>query len=76
MAAALGKVTKKEGEEVKATVRWTDIFDAEFAESWPETVVHDKWATTRNQRRELGMGGEEGGEIALDGEPVVEKAMA
>jgi len=85
IAAALAKVTRPReaaGEEpareaVGATVRWSDIFDAEFAESWPETVVHDKWAVTRNHRRELrDVLEEEAGEIALDGEPVMEKAMA
>jgi hypothetical protein len=36
---------------VKATVQWRDILDAEFAEKWPETVVHDRWVTTFNNRR-------------------------
>lgn len=36
---------------VRATVRWRDILDAEFAESWPESVVHDTWVVGRNNRR-------------------------
>jgi hypothetical protein len=37
---------------VSAKISWADILDAEFAESWPETVVHDKWETTRNNRKQ------------------------
>ena len=51
------KVVRKDGEaEVKkevlitATVKWNDLLDAEFAESWPETVVHDTWVVGRNNR--------------------------
>ena len=36
---------------VMATVQWKDILDAEFAERWPKTVVHDHWVTTFNNRR-------------------------
>ncbi len=36
---------------VTATVQWNDILDAEFARSWPKTVVHDQWATTFNNRK-------------------------
>ena len=36
---------------VRATVQWSDILDAEFAHFWPETVVHDRWVTTFNNRR-------------------------
>ena len=36
---------------VKATVQWKDILDAELAERWPKTVVHDHWVTTFNNRR-------------------------
>ncbi|KAI9733459.1 MAG: hypothetical protein M1818_007207 [Claussenomyces sp. TS43310] len=32
-------------------VRWADILDAEYAESWPANVVHDRWETTRNNRK-------------------------
>lgn len=63
IAATLGRVSivekpvegkqAKEVEEVRTTVKWTDIFDAEYAASWPETVVHDKWETTRNNRRTI-----------------------
>lgn len=35
---------------MNARVKWTDILDAEFAESWPETVVHDQWVTGRMGR--------------------------
>jgi hypothetical protein len=51
------EVVGKDGERiggkealVTATVRWKDILDAEFAESWPETVVHDTWIVGRNNR--------------------------
>lgn len=40
-------------EEVQATIRWTDILDAEFAESWPKAVVHDLWEAGRNNRRTM-----------------------
>jgi len=36
---------------VRVTVQWRDILDAEFAERWPKTVVHDQWVTTFNNRR-------------------------
>jgi hypothetical protein len=62
MAAALKNVTARgvvKGEEkimvepvVTAKISWADILDAEFAESWPETVVHDKWEPTRNNRKQ------------------------
>jgi Transcriptional regulation of mitochondrial recombination len=62
MSAALKNVTAREnvkGEEkavvepvVTAKISWADILDAEFAESWPETVVHGKWETTRNNRKQ------------------------
>ena len=29
------------------TIRWTNLLDAEYAESWPEEVVHDSLATHR-----------------------------
>jgi hypothetical protein len=38
---------------VNATVKWTDILDAEFAESWPATVVHDRWETGRYGRKKV-----------------------
>jgi hypothetical protein len=65
MAAALKNVTMREVAEkskgdgvvekvlepvVTAKISWMDILDAEYAESWPETVVHDKWETMRNNR--------------------------
>lgn len=63
IAATLGKVSKveksvgdkaeKEIEEISTTVRWSDILDAEYAASWPESVVHDNWETTRNNRRAI-----------------------
>lgn len=37
--------------EPKVVVKWTDILDAEFAASWPDTVVHDELESTRNNRR-------------------------
>jgi hypothetical protein len=36
---------------VRATVQWRDLLDAEFAERWPKTVVHDHWVTTFNNRK-------------------------
>lgn len=36
--------------EIVATVRWSDLLDAEFAEKWPKAVVHDLWETTRDNR--------------------------
>lgn len=51
-----GQTTSASGKEeelkmwepiMNATVKWSDILDAEFAESWPETVVHDQWITGR-----------------------------
>jgi hypothetical protein len=61
MAAALKNVTAPEvakGERnamvepvLTAKISWADILDAEFAESWPETVIHGKWETTRNNRK-------------------------
>jgi hypothetical protein len=63
ISATLGKVCKvekpagdkleKEVEEITTTVRWSDILDAEYAAGWPETVVHDNWETTRNNRRTI-----------------------
>ncbi|KFX93869.1 hypothetical protein O988_04277 [Pseudogymnoascus sp. VKM F-3808] len=63
ISATLAKVSKvetsvkdkaeKEVEEITTTVRWSDILDAEYAASWPETVVHDNWETTRNNRRAI-----------------------
>jgi hypothetical protein len=37
--------------EPKVIVKWTDLLDAEFAASWPDTVAHDIWEPTRNNRR-------------------------
>ncbi|KFY06822.1 hypothetical protein V492_07713 [Pseudogymnoascus sp. VKM F-4246] len=69
ISATLGKVSKveksvgdkaeKEIEEISTTVRWSDILDAEYAASWPETVVHDNWETTRNNRRAIEESAEE-----------------
>ncbi|OBT63569.1 hypothetical protein VE03_07006 [Pseudogymnoascus sp. 23342-1-I1] len=63
ISATLGKVslveksvkdkTEKEVEEITTTVRWSDILDAEYAASWPQSVVHDNWETTRNNRRAI-----------------------
>ncbi|KAL5344566.1 hypothetical protein V496_08267 [Pseudogymnoascus sp. VKM F-4515 (FW-2607)] len=63
ISATLGKVSlveksvkgkaEKEVEEISTTVRWSDILDAEYAASWPESVVHDNWETTRNNRRAI-----------------------
>lgn len=36
---------------VRATVRWANLHDAEYAEMWPETVVHDTLESTKNNRR-------------------------
>ncbi|ELR06055.1 hypothetical protein VC83_08136 [Pseudogymnoascus destructans] len=63
ISATLGKVSKVEKEvgdkaekgveQISTTVRWSDILDAEYAASWPESVVHDNWETTRNNRRAI-----------------------
>lgn len=66
----------------KATILWKDVLDAEFAERWPETVVHDKWEVmVWNNRRpknggwadieKVGLGGlmarkEGGGEAEIE----------
>ena len=39
LAAALD-IVKREAEIGEVVVSWTDIMDAEFAESWPENVSH------------------------------------
>lgn len=46
-----GKAQEFKEEVVKATVRWSNIVDAEFAEKWPSTVVHDALVMTKNNRR-------------------------
>ena len=54
---------------VRTTVRWANLHDAEFAEKWPETVVHDVLETTKNNRRiiqEL-----EEPQMDMDGEPML-----
>ncbi|KAH0556235.1 hypothetical protein GP486_005837 [Trichoglossum hirsutum] len=33
---------------VPVKIKWANILDAEFAESWPESVVHDGLGTTRH----------------------------
>lgn len=66
--AVVGKDGDREGRKevlVTATVRWRDILDAEFAESWPETVVHDTWVVGRNNRS-LPLAEEEAVEEALE----------
>jgi hypothetical protein len=56
MAAALEVVTKAPSTEgVVATVKWADMLDAGFAERWPESVAHDRWEVTRNNRRVPGV---------------------
>jgi nicotinamide mononucleotide (NMN) deamidase PncC len=56
IAAAIKGVVEAEGNEEgkvegEIVVRWKDVFDAEFAESWPEGVVHDKLVVGKNNRR-------------------------
>lgn len=63
ISATLAKVSKAEKtdgdkledgvDEITTTVRWSDILDAEYASGWPQTVVHDTWETTRNNRRAI-----------------------
>ncbi|KAI9799888.1 MAG: hypothetical protein M1833_003810 [Piccolia ochrophora] len=36
------------------TIRWTDILDAEYAESWPDAVVHDVKELERRGRQKFG----------------------
>jgi hypothetical protein len=63
---------------VQATVQWRDILDAELAERWPKTVVHDHWVTTFNNRKapiirtELREVEEEEEEAAPEAEPMPE----
>jgi hypothetical protein len=46
LEAKIAELEEVETEPVK--IKWANILDAEFAESWPETVVHDGLATTRH----------------------------
>lgn len=56
-------------ETVSATVRWADIHDAEYAEKWPETVVHDELVMTKNNRRVIEELPEQ--QLDMDGEPML-----
>jgi hypothetical protein len=40
------------GQDGKVVIQWANILDAEFAESWPETVVHDglRWDAKTSKR--------------------------
>ena len=35
------KDVEKEGKDVVVEVRWKDLLDAEYAQTWPATVIHD-----------------------------------
>ncbi|KAH8658712.1 transcriptional regulation of mitochondrial recombination-domain-containing protein [Tricladium varicosporioides] len=60
MAAVLQRLDEKEftekiglkgqGTGVKVEVKWTDLLDAEFAETWSENVIHDKLDIAKNDR--------------------------
>jgi hypothetical protein len=63
--------TKSHSPLVRVTVQWSNILDAEFAEAWPETVVHDQWVTTFNNRKPRIMGTE----LPLDSMQETEAAL-
>lgn len=49
----------------QAEVKWSDLLDAEFAESWPEGVVHSRLERVRNGER---VGGRRGSIVGAAGE--------
>jgi len=56
ISAVLGKLDLKEVENTgdgvaPVLVKWKDMLDAEYAENWPEGVVHDVWETSSNHRK-------------------------
>jgi hypothetical protein len=71
IAAVLGKIGTPEGEEIglkglevegdgsaaaaQVEVKWSDLLDAQFAESWSENVIHDKleWASHLQEMAKL-----------------------
>src|SRR4051794_6165452 len=63
IAAVLGKIGTPEGDEIglkgamekgkdltKVEVKWINLLDAQFAETWSENVVHDKLDWEKNNR--------------------------
>jgi Transcriptional regulation of mitochondrial recombination len=46
LEAKIAELEKVETEHVK--IQWANILDAEFAESWPDSVVHDGLAVSRH----------------------------
>lgn len=36
------------GDSESVTIRWKNIYDAEFAETWPKGVVHDEFEWNRH----------------------------
>jgi hypothetical protein len=53
MAAVLMGLEKEKlevAERLRVEVRWSDLLDAEFAETWSENVVHDMMGYRRNNR--------------------------
>lgn len=52
MAAVLGEVSEAQDGDVpvEVEVRWKNLLDAEFAETWAPNVVHDHWEVGRNNR--------------------------
>lgn len=53
LAAVLGEVTtdEKSGEII---VKWSDLLDAEYAETWSSNVVHDLLEYKKNNRDPMG----------------------
>lgn len=73
IAAVLGKIGTPEGEEIglknfdpkgegsaeepQVEVKWSDLLDAQFAESWSQNVIHDKleWESHLKEMSKLEM---------------------
>jgi hypothetical protein len=66
IAAVLGKIGTKKGDAIglkgvmegredahRVEIRWSDMLDAEFAETWSENVVHDTLDWSKNNREQL-----------------------
>jgi hypothetical protein len=45
------QAVEEEENVIGATVNWTDMFDAEYAESWPKRVVHAQLAPTLRRQK-------------------------
>lgn len=78
MAEVLGRLWERDGSreiglervaaDVRVDVRWSNIADAEFAETWRGNVVHDRLEVTTNHRRVPPKYGREGEDWIVDEE--------